>query len=56
MFRSTLEQYTVECDSVVRSVAEALWAYVLHVAPHTVEGVDWAGFDWQVIASITFSA
>ena len=44
--------YAVEQDSVVRRVAEALWACVEHIAPHTMEGVDWSAFDWSIIASI----
>ena len=44
--------YSVECDSVVRKVAEALWACVQHIEPHTMEGVDWSAFDWDRISSI----
>ena len=44
--------YSVEWESVVRKVAEALWACVKHIEPHTMEGVDWSAFDWDRISSI----
>ena len=38
--------YSVEWDSVVRKVAEALWPCVIHIEPHTMEGIDWSAFEW----------
>ena len=37
--------YSVGWDSVVREVAEALWACVQHIEPHAMGGVDWSAFD-----------
>ena len=45
-------EYSVEWDIVVKKVAEALWACVQHIEPHTMEGVDWSAFDWDRISSI----
>ena len=33
-------------------MAEALWACVKHIEPHTMEGVDWSTFEWDGISSI----
>ena len=47
--------FSVESDLSVRTTAEALWEFLVHVEPHRVEDVDWENFNFSAISSAVAS-